>query len=332
MRVRKEKLPADPYERAALLRDYFCDKDAVLKDAGEYWQIELAWASNAERYIDPRLIEGLQWWGMGLSYGDMATARFRQGRVLWALYDTWTLESWCEWLASAPRQEGGLTILHIDDHRDLGSPRLFVEPGGWRDPITGHTVDLEVPTSVTKAIESGAIGMGSFLTPFLHLHPTADVRHLCQAPKCIGTTDFRIKLGHQPDDLLDTGAVRPTIELELRSNGIGPGVYRYTDSLVSWLEGIGEGPILLHIDLDYFCNRYDGDSDALTSPKPLDPSISEIRTRISELGKAMNDAGVVDRIADIAIAFSPGFFPAELWNDVSSELLSAFGEAPCRSH
>lgn len=330
MRVRKDKLPANPYERAALLRDYFCDKDATLKDAGEDWQIDLGWTNDAERYVDPRLSEGLQWWGAGLSYGDMATARFRQGRVLWALYDTWTLESWSQWLARAPRQDGSLTILHIDDHRDLGSPRLFIEPEGWRDPITGQIVDLGKPESVTKAIESGAIGMGSFLTPFLHLHPTADVRHLCQAPKCVGTTDFRFKLGNRLDDLLDPAATRPTIELEPTSTGAGPEGYRYTDSLVDWLEGIGEGPILLHIDLDYFCNRYDGDSDALTSPKPLDPTISEIRARIIELGKSINDAGVVDRIDDIAIAFSPGFFPAELWEEVSNELLSAFGEAPCR--
>lgn len=330
MRVRKDKLPANPHERAALLRDYFCDKDALLKDTGEDWQIELVWTNDAERYVDPRLTEGLEWWGTGLSYGDMAAARFRRGRVLWALYDTWTLESWSHWLARASGQGGNLTILHIDDHRDLGSPRIFIEPEGWRDPITGQLVDLGRPESVTRAIESGAIGMGSFLTPFLHLHPAADVRHLCQAPKCVGTKDFRFKLGSCPDDLLDLAATRPTIDLEPTSIGAGPGGYRYTDSLADWLEGIAEGSILLHIDLDYFCNRYDGDSDALSSPKPLNPKISEIRARIIELGKAMSEAGVVDRIDDIAIAFSPGFFPAELWEEVSSELLSAFGEAPCR--
>ncbi|UUH88019.1 hypothetical protein NP444_03635 [Pseudomonas aeruginosa] len=330
MRVRKDKLPANPHRRAALLRDYFCDKDAVLKDAGEDWEIELSWTNDADRYVDPRLSEGLQWWGAGLSYGDMATTRFRRGRVLWALYDTWTLESWSHWLANTSRKIAGLTILHIDDHRDLGSPRLFVEPEGWRDPITGKMVDLEQPNSVTMAIESGAIGMGSFLTPFLHLHPTADVRHLCQAPKCVGTTDFQFRLGNRTDDLLDPTASRLTIELEPTRFGAGPGTYRYTDSLADWIKSIGEGPILLHIDLDYFCNRYDGDSDAVISPKPLNPSISEIRTRINELGGAMRDAGVLDRIEDIAIAFSPGFFPAELWEEVSSELLAALGEAPCQ--
>ncbi|WP_285960301.1 hypothetical protein [Pseudomonas tohonis] len=330
MHVRKDKLPANPNERAGFLRDYFCDKDAVLSDAGEGWLLELAWAGDPDRYVDPRLSEGLKWLGSDISYKDMATTRFRQGRILWALYDTWTLEGWSQWLSNSPEPQHGLTILHIDDHRDLGSPRLFVESEGWRDPISGLMVDLKHPASVTEAIESGAIGMGSFLTPFLHAYPVSDVRHLCQAPKCVGTTDFRFKLGHSPDNLINPSAIRPTIELEPASRGVGPGSYRYTDSLADWLEEIGEGPILLHVDLDYFCNRYDGDSDALTSPKPLDPSLEQIHARIGELGAALSAAGVLKRVADITIAFSPGFFPAEFWEVVSRELPLALGETPCR--
>ncbi len=31
--------------------------------------------------------------------------------------------------------------------------------------------------------------------------------------------------------------------------------------MVKWSNDLGPGPILVHIDMDYFNNRYDGDSD-----------------------------------------------------------------------
>ena len=329
MRIRKDQLPADPTTRAIRLREYFCDKDAVLIDSGEDWLIKLKWTDDAYRYIDPRLNKGLRWWEPGISYAEMATARRRQGRVLYTLYDTWTLESWSHWLSNTTRSSNTPTILHIDDHRDIDSPRLFLNSDGLYDPITDHKVDLMLPTSVTQAIESGAIGMGSFLTPFLHKVPNADVRHLCQAPKCMGTQDFHFLTCTRPDDLLNLHAIRPAIDLIPSSAGASPGGYRYTNSLVDWLEGICDGPILLHIDLDYFCNRYDGDSDALVTPKPLNPPLSVIKARIDALGRAMQDAGVLEQIDDIVIAFSPGFFPAELWGVVSSYLMAALGEESC---
>src|SRR3546814_14959837 len=87
--------------------------------------------------------------------------------------------------------------------RDLGAPRLFVEDSGWRDAITGAPCTLNDPGSVQAAIESGALGMGSFLTPFLHHFPRAEVRHLCQPPKAISTRDLCIRRTTVPDDLLE---------------------------------------------------------------------------------------------------------------------------------
>src|SRR3546814_16007335 len=97
----------------------------------------------------------------------MAMTSRRDGRILSALYDTWTLHSWSEWLAGSARGvDDDVLILHVADHRDLGAPRLFVEDSGWRDAITGAPCTLNDPGSVQDAIARGALGMGSFLTQF----------------------------------------------------------------------------------------------------------------------------------------------------------------------
>lgn len=328
------RLSNDAQRRHAQLREYFCDKDAVATQTGKQWLLKLEWSNDPYRYVDPRLAEGLAWWGDNLQFQRMAVERKRKGRVLLSLNDTWTLESWSEWLA---RRSGSanVVVLHVDDHKDLDVPRIFLSPEGWIDPIEGRAVDLSDPNSVTSAIESGAFGMGSFLTPFLHHVPYADVRHLCQGPKCTGTFDSAIKLETAFDSLLDLDAIRPTVELELTSllKGVARGRYRYTDDMDAWLEGldcqtrINDTTFLLHIDMDYFCNRYDGDSDAVEHPRPLNLSLPQVLAQIDKLTEALRCRSLLECLEDIVIAFSPGFFPAEYWAPSCERLLEGLGES-----
>ncbi|HDS1738292.1 TPA: hypothetical protein QEM67_000117 [Pseudomonas putida] len=324
-------LSPDPHQRHAQLRDYFCDKDASATCVDEQWVLSLSWSDDPYRYVDPRLDEGLAWWGGGIRCQDMAMARKRRGRLLLALNDTWTLESWSEWLARTPYLQG-ITVLHVDDHKDLGAPRIFNRQDGWLDPVAKQVVNLHEPRSVTSAIMSGALGMGSFLTPFLHRYPDTQVRHLCQGPKCTSTIDSRIRLEFQCDTLLDHSAMRPAISLVSDDGGTGAGRYRFTHDLCAWLEGLSQGdaPILLHVDMDYFCNRYDGDSDHIEYPGPLNDTLPQVLDRIDALTDALHRHGLVDRLADIVVAFSPGFFPAEFWAESCDRLLVGLGELPWR--
>ncbi|MFM4918285.1 hypothetical protein ACEUCL_11035 [Aeromonas dhakensis] len=325
------RLSLDPQLRHSQLRDYFCDKDAIATQIGNQWALVLGWSNDPHRYVDPQLDKGLAWWGSHLRYQDMALARKRRGRLLLSLNDTWTLESWSEWLARTP-QHPHITVLHVDDHKDLGAPRLFQNADGWFDPITGQTFNLQHPSSVASAIKSGALGMGSFLTPFLHYAPDTDVRHLCQGPKCLGTVDSTIKLELLPDNLLNPDEHRPGISLISDDKSVGIGRYRFTNDLEDWLEGLNsttgeDTAILLHIDMDYFCNRYDGDSDAIEHPGPLDCTLPEVLTRVDELTQSLHKHNIVKRLVDIVIAFSPGFFPAEFWAKSCDRLLAGLGES-----
>jgi hypothetical protein len=318
-----ERLPQSPIERHSALRNYFCDKDAEVTRSRAGWELSLHWSGGTARYVDPRLDEGLAWWGEGVQRQTMPFARRRSGRILSVLFDTWTLHSWSEWLARTDTcRDDQIVILHVDDHRDLGAPRLFVEGRHWRDPIANAPCDLLQSETVKAAIGSGAIGMGSFLTPFLHNFPNSDVRHLCQPPKAPITRDFRIEFDFEPDTILQPEAVRPAVRLKT-AEGTGPGRYRITPDPNAWLENIGPGPILLHIDMDYLNNRYDGDSDWRDRKDRLDPPLESVLARIDDMILALRKSGAAPRIQDIVIAYSPGFFPAEFWQAAAVRLCPA---------
>ncbi len=317
--VRSNLLPDDAHARHGRLRTYFCDKDATATRHDAGWRLDLAWPSGNERHVDLQIEQHLESWA-GIGLAGMATARRRSGRVLTSLYDTWSLVTWSEWVArSRPNRDDRITILHIDDHRDLMSPRLAVEAAGVVDLITGKPFDMWDPASVLSACDSGAVGMGSFLTPFLLAFPNCDVRQLCQPPKIAGTYDWSYCAAFESDDFLRPGANRPAVALHA-AQGVGMGRYRATNDLDEWLTDIADGPILLHVDMDYFNNRYDGDGDWVDRIRRHDPPLNKVLDHIDDVTIAMDRAGLIDRIEDAAVAFSPGFFPSELWEPAEMRL------------
>lgn len=325
LRVPRGRLPEDAHARHAVLRDYFCDRDARATSDGDGWQLDLFWSDEPERHVDPELGQQLGAWNVGL--GEMAQAVRRQGRMTTALYDTWTLVSWSRWIAAADvSADTPLTILHVDDHRDLMSPRLFQADDGWHDPITNSAFSVGDPASVLSALQSGSVGMGSFLTPVLHAFHRSEVRHLCQPPKASATQRFTITAGLEVDDLLEPGALRPAIRLKANTAARGPQSYLLTPDIDEWLANVGDGPILLHIDMDYFNNRFDGDGDWQEREPSLNPDRTAVMARIREVAKAISDHGLLPRIADGVVAYSPGFFPSEFWDEADAVLRDTLGE------
>lgn len=216
-----------------------------------------------------------------------------------------------------------LVIFHVDDHRDLGSPRLLMRDDRFVDMITGAAVSVWQPDSVLGSIESGALGMGSFLTPFLHQLPHVEVRHLCQPPKVRGTTRYTFRATTEPDSLLAPSKLRPAIALDA-SLRLGQGTYQITCDKDEWSDGVRGASALLHIDMDYFNNRYDGDSDWLAKSDRLDPPIEHIFGEIQDMVTALRQSGAV--IEDTVIALSPGFFPSEFWEPCLGHLQKALLE------
>ena len=246
---------------------------------------------------------------------------YRRGQI--SLLDSWTLYSWSNWLADR-RKRGSrieeVVILHVDDHNDLMTPRLTLHRDGWRDAISGKVFDLHEPTSVRSAILNGAVGVGSFMSPFIHAVPCVHLRHLSQTAPDENAQDFSLVPETVADTILNVRASRPAIgiarEMAVAHNEpqrASAKQYRFTRQLDYWLDELPDAPVLLHVDMDYFNNRYNGDSDWTAKEQKHDPKLPEIMLAIDAMFKAIKESGVASRIENVTVALSPGFFPAEFW-------------------
>jgi hypothetical protein len=316
-------LPECAQERRAVLDAYFDDLLASVKAVPEGWEIDLNWPSSADYYVDPCIEQGLAWWKAGTDIAEIhrQVSHTHSGQL--SLIDSWTLFSWSHWLAER-RLRGEATnevvILHVDDHTDLMTPRLILHEEKWRDAISGKEFDLYKPTSVLSAILNGAIGVGSFISPLVHSVPNVYLRHLSQTAPDEAPQDSSLVAKSLADTLLSIGALRPAVGIIREIVGTpneprraAAKHYRFTRQLDAWLGELPDAPVLLHVDMDYFSNRYNGDSDWKARAGRHDPKLPEIMLAIDAVFKAITESGVASRIENVTVALSPGFFPAELW-------------------
>jgi hypothetical protein len=325
-----ERLPDDPERRRVRLDAYFPRRlaDAEQMNDGR-WSIEVRPFDREEMHVDPALRAGLDWWQYGLDVRDIAIAVRRSGASQLSLEDSWTAFSWSKWLVEARADR--MAVLHVDDHDDLMAPLLARRPDRrWDDLLTGRQVDLRRPCSVYDAVASGAIGVAGFFTPFIHEFPTGEVRHLCASGYSRTRTGwFRLMADMQHDDLLRLDAERPAVRLaqEIADDSASGWRYNATADPEGWLADLPSGPLLLHIDFDYFCNRFNGDSDWRCGCAPNDASREEVLTRVDAMVTAIGNARIGHRIVDVCGALSPGFFPSELWPETVSQLAAGLSDA-----
>jgi len=324
--VPRDLLARDAVDRDLQLQAYFDERVASSEpDQHGDWRVTVGVPPTADFYVDPRLEEGLTWWSAGTTIAELPYSYRREKGIFIALSDVWTLLSWSEWLAGLGRYPDRVTVIHLDDHDDLMSPRLALDGDNFVDLMTGATVALAHPVSVRNAIRSGAIGMGSFLAPFIHRLPFVDIRHLCDTGYAkLRTEPHLLVRKTQPDTLLRPAAARPAVCLLPASSGPDgseiAGCYRASDDAEFLFSDIPEGPVLLHIDLDFFNNRFNGNSDWAENLHRHDPTDVAVQERVEQVIASLEP--IRHKVVDVSIGISPGFFPAELWQPVCDTLIS----------
>jgi hypothetical protein len=340
--VKQSQLSDNPQERSEFLKNYFCEITATSNKLPDGWSILLTRPSQEDYYIDPDLLQGLAWWSEeygNVDVGSIPFAIHKGTGFQLSLLDSWTIYSWSRWLKDNPNssaQHNEITLLHVDDHDDMMVPRIIVTRDGWLNPILEAPFNIQDPESVEVAIKSGAIGIGSFIAPFVHHFPNLNIRHLCSteyATERQGSNvvypDWKI------DDLLSPGSLRPALEVSLKYNKLKDkrgSLYQVTDDLSDWLKDIPEGPILVHIDMDYFNNRFNGDSDWIDNGPKYDPPLTAVLNRIDQVFKALKPLEIASKIVDFTIALSPGFFPSEMWPDSINRIKAHIHEMMSHKH
>lgn len=331
----RDLLPEAESERSQFLKKYFCELVASAEQVNEGWCIDLSRPDDANFYIDPELSRGLDWWSSNFGKIDVAGIPLAVHRIQGlqlSLNDSWTLYSWSKWLEESDQSNTthpSISLLHLDDHDDLMVPRVILEGEAFYDLITGSAIDLWCPETVASAVKSGAVGIGSFMAPLLHRFRNVHVRHLCSTEYSKERQGVHIV---RPvvvlDDLLSPGSRRLGLELQRREDHLGAAVqesshsYIVTDDLSNWLKDLPSGPVLIHIDMDYFNNRFNGDSDWVDYGPKYDPPLANVLSRIDAVFESLENENVAERVVDSAVALSPGFFPSDLWGPSIERILN----------
>lgn len=211
-------------------------------------------------------------------------------------------------------QPEDLIFIHLDDHTDMMSTLLCCSRDTLFDPTTSRMFDPTSSGDWEMAIHSGTVNIGNFITPFYYSQRILHVRHinnsaesgdLCYVSR--ETCEYELIPGKQFAGISLSAAKGPQSGSTYQS---GPDPARV-------LDGIPGGWIIVHIDLDYFINDFNG---ASRGPDYI-PN-EAVRTRACEKIKHFFGAlnGLKGRVDRWIIATSPGFCSAFHWEWLLTEL------------
>ncbi|AIK96250.1 hypothetical protein [Candidatus Odyssella acanthamoebae] len=149
----------------------------------DIWSIKLLWPEDPDFYIDPFIQHNLKKWHPKTTVSQIPFVFMVGSKYLEALNDNWSLYGWSTWLKSLQKHSfpKKITIIHLDDHDDLMSPKAYFHQGRLYDIFTKKLISIYEPQSIKSAILSGAIGIGEFILPLLCEFPSVEIRHLCQS-------------------------------------------------------------------------------------------------------------------------------------------------------
>lgn len=285
---------------------------SLVSESAGGWTFELHWTSDPDTFVDPAVADAAaQLHGLELSelgaYHEVVEWGGRD--VVFSMIHGWALLA----PSLAIQRRGGRPlawVVHVDDHTDLMAPMVEPTPrlGLLRDTVFGVAIDVADPTSVVAAVERGTVSKGNFLTAYLLAYPGSQVVHVG-----LDVTEASFALESQGETVVLGGTrfTRTALPL-LRAPGAAGSVFRKSRLLPRELPVTGDGGVWLDIDLDYFWNRYDGDSDRrLRTAQPNERD--EVRRRVQQFLNDLSEVQWLTEIEAVSLAVSPGFFPADHW-------------------
>lgn len=295
------------------LRRIVCSIKFELSENGT--AVRLLGPDMSYHQVDPYLSKTLAGLGKGLNAADVLGYTSSSEYSDLCFEDSWT-GCFIAVQLSKHQHLRDVVLIHLDDHTDMMPTLLCRSAGQLIDPTTGEVFDPTCSADWEAAIYSGAISIGNFITPLCSSTFTLHVRHLNNvtetAPLCY------LSLTSREYELIP-GKQFAAIEKHGAWTSESRGTYLGGTNPDVVLGAVPEALTLIHIDLDYFINDFNGASrGAEYIPAP------ELRT----LAKQKLDRFFISlsrsnpTVHRWLIATSPGFCSAYHWD----WLLSAIDE------
>jgi hypothetical protein len=273
------------------------------------WTFGLDWPSHLLTHTDPSLAACARThYGLRLEElsGYVEVRRCGRADFVFSMFHSRAL------LAPALAAQRGQiprTIVHVDAHSDLGPPLLVASDSGvLTNSEFGATCYISRPDDVMATIDLGLVHKGSFLAAYLVAIPGGSLFHVWD--EAISGTDY-----------LESKVSNATIGVQNVSCGSlvsTPQPHSRTwrrEKLAALPQDLSSdlaGGVWLDVDLDAFCNRFDGDSDRQNWCGSQQEAEC-LNRRVSAFLLQLGAASWRGNIETVSVAASPGFFPAEYW-------------------
>lgn len=241
--------------------------------------------------------------------------------LLTCLEDSWSGHA-LAWMLRGTPPGTPVTLLHLDDHMDLGPTLLARTPSGaLLDPMRRCSFDATDPEDWIGAIGSGAVNIGNWLTATLLGLMTRSGAGPVAVHHLVPPGNAHILLGHSAIMAVPLCyGVLPDhtfIGVERRDADAGTHQYLATQDIGAAFSLQSEGLIILHIDLDVFANDFNG---GYTACAPYRLSSAAWQSAVlSAIGH------VRGHLAGIVVATSPGFCAAWRWRGLLASIQRALG-------
>jgi hypothetical protein len=257
--------------------------------------------------IDPFLPAGLARLRPDLRTADAQSFRTQTSAFDLCLEDSWSGYFVAEWLCRSPGAED-LVFVHLDHHTDLMSSLLERRGDALIDPTDAQLFDPCSSADWQKGIASGSVGIGSFVTTLFELPNRLHVRHINNYTTSDYFTYHVIRATRTYAEIPGRAfaAIRKRREAPLASVG----TYKGGCAAARVLEALPSGRVVVHIDLDYLINDFNGNRcDPAWSPSPEARTVAT--RKLDAFFAALSAAGrPVERWI---VATSPGFCSAYHW-------------------
>jgi len=286
--------------------DYFNGLEIECTEYEDYYQV-VVWA-NQYTYCED-ISQGLDY--LGISESDVSEYCLINDNMALCLSENWLPYAFAYLSTRDGCSKAPMNIIHVDDHSDLMSPFICYENKKYYDMLSGDEVCFNESESLRRAVRSGAITIGSMLTAIVYAMSKTNILHIknganSQEYELVKTTFF--------DKLLHNGCQR--IVIEKQKNEIGADKYFITDNWDDLEKRMNpDFPCLLHIDMDYFNNRYNASTSWRENQDRYDPDFVQQKHTMDKLIASIENISKITNIQYVLIGISPSFYPAEYWED-----------------
>ncbi len=263
--------------------------------------------------VDPHLPRVLDSFRKSGAFDDVLGYRSSQLDFDLYLEDSWTGYFIAKGMVgdTAPHE---FVLIHLDDHTDMMSTLLCVSAEHLINPTSAAVFDPMSSSDWEAAIYSGAVNIGNYITPFFYSGSKVHVRHIRDATDH-SELSWVTRESRNYELIPDRQFAAVTLSACESASAVG--TYLAGSDPDTVLQCSPEAWTILHIDLDYFINDFNGASRG-TMYIPDAELQATARKKMTRFFATL--AKLKPPIHQWLIGTSPGFCSAYHWEFLLSEL------------